>query len=223
MQNNCSFLRIVWPTWGPSWQPHQTGFAYLSDLQTYLNDQQRNNKTYTAYEIAAEIIQQANQHGWYKLMATNLLIGLQTYQNKPVPPEYNSYALVSTFEANKLPSKISINKMNSNNPQTGKSPNKRRFQYRREVQCRACHGYGHDTDEDICRYTAQHYHATKFCTEHPDKAKSNAQAFHTANNRNHINKIQTRLPHLFLPDQTEEQCDQMILDLAHILTNDNMP
>ena len=218
MQNYCSYLRIVRPTWGPQWKPHHTGFEYLTELQIFLDDQQRNNKTYTKYEIAAEIIQQANTHDRYKLIATNLLTGLRAYQHKEVPPEYTSYALVSTFEANKqsIP-QPSIHK--TQGPAT-KSDNRqrRRFQYKRDVQCTACHGYGHDTDQDICRYAAQHYYANLFCTKHPEKAKTNAQAYHSANNKKQINKLHNRFPEIFDTIHTEEEHDQTILDLACILT-----
>ena len=100
MTQSCAFLQKVRPRWGPTWKQNDNGHIYLSTLMTYLDTQERYNKTYTKYEVAAEIIQQAHQHDRYRLIAVTLLSKLQDYDGiEEVPKEFTPHRLISTLEA----------------------------------------------------------------------------------------------------------------------------
>ena len=67
----------------------------------------------------------------------------------------------------------------------------RKFQYRRQVQCRMCKTFGHDTDEDVCRIGAQIHHAIKYQAQEPEIAKKNANAYAMANKKSTIQMVCT--------------------------------
>ena len=57
--------------------------------------------------------------------------------------------------------------------------------------------YGQDLESnDICRYLAQHYHANKYLTVKPKKAKQNAEAYAKAQNKVTIKKVLATYPQL---------------------------
>jgi hypothetical protein len=69
MRLKCAYLQDLLPTWGPTWPQGTTAFEYISTLQSYLTQEQRRNKTYSEFEIAAEMVQQAKRHPEYQLLA----------------------------------------------------------------------------------------------------------------------------------------------------------
>ena len=99
--------------------------------------------------------------------------------------------------------------------QTTRPQYRKRFQYRREIQCECCHNYGHNIDQDVCRFGAQHYFVCQFINEQPEKAKANANAYHIANNKVQVTKLQANYPQLFQNIDSEEEMDNTILDIAN--------
>ena len=86
----------------------------------------------------------------------------------------------------------------------------RKFQYRRQVQCRVCKTFGHDTDEDVCRIGAQVHHAMKFTAQEPEQAEKNASAFSLANNKHTINMVRTDAQ---LDEEEVVKMEQMAMNL----------
>ena len=200
MRHSCGFLKTFRPLWGPAWPPDINAYSYKSTLDSWLDEQHRHGTTYTVYEQAAEFLQRACLIDRYKIHALNYLTKLQLQgPNQPVSTTYSLNELVNILESNAPampntnPNTITINKFNgpTNKEQDNNTNNgtRRKFQYRREVQCECCHTFGHNVDEDICRIGAQILHTTNFIKEHPKKAENNANAFTAANNKNKINTI----------------------------------
>ena len=165
----------------------------------------------------------------YRLIAVTLLSKLQDYDGiEEVPKEFTPHRLISTLEATpnsggiiqmkqQLETDIYVNKMRFGDN------NKKKFQYRREVQCRMCKGFGHDIDEDVCRIGAQQYHCNQFMETDKDKAKENATAYAVANNKNQVKMLETNFPQLYAETRTEDEKDNVTLSLAKaMITNSKM-
>ena len=82
-----------------------------------------------------------------------------------------------------------------------------------------CHGFGHDTDEmyvDIPLSTTSRPSTAPLA----QKRQTNAQVYHTANNRNQIKKLHIQFPEIFDTVHREEHHNQTILDLEIMAQSD---
>jgi hypothetical protein len=213
MTNNSGSLKLFRSLWGPTWNPTMNAYQYLTELRIYLSEQYRYNTRFTTYEIAAEIIQQANQHERYKVIATTHLTALQNIDPRGrIPAIFEEQRLIDSIDANEqrivnIPIDPTINKFrgsprNGNIDTEGKGP--RKFTYRREVQCSICSTYGHEIDQDVCKVGAQVYHVCQFIKDNKEKATKNAKAYSLANNKNKIAKMQLLSPNKPIEDIQEE-------------------
>ena len=142
-------------------------------------------------------------------------------RTQELPSWLEPQALINSIEQNKQTSPtLTINRVRT--PKEGgkdsetreaREPRKK-FSFRREVQCTCCSTFGHDVDEDVCRIGAQVYSAHQFLSKYPDKAKKNARAFAIANNKTKISLAKQTFPEHTPWDIIEEH----LLDLAHGLT-----
>ena len=99
---------------------------------------------------------------------------------------------------------------------------KRPFKYKKYIQCSGCKMYGHDLEsEDRCRYLAQHYHTTKYMTNKPEKAKTNAEAYAKAQNRVTNKKVLATYPQLLEKSDTEEEMQDKIFRMAMIFNSED--
>ena len=229
MTNSCGFLKIFRTLWGPTWTSDMTPFEYLTTLRQRLTEDRRYNQTYTPFEIAAEILQQANQHHRYKLITTTYLTRLQAHDLKtPLPPTFDDQTLIDSIDQNEQTdpnTHPTVHKIQQRAPRDGgkdgntREPRKK-FSFRREVQCTCCTTFGHDVDEDVCRIGAQVYSSHQFLLNHPDKAKKNAKAYAIANNKA---KISVACGHY--PDDTSwDEIQEHLLSIAHsFLSDDDNP
>ena len=88
MRTKCGYLQELEPVWGPKWKEGETGYQYLANLKSYLDQQKRRYRMPTKFAIAAEILQQAAHHKEYQLAATSYITRLtSTDRNKPTPNE----------------------------------------------------------------------------------------------------------------------------------------
>jgi hypothetical protein len=170
MTNNSGYLRILRNMWGPQWTANKDAYMYLTNLRHYLSEQGRYQQIYTPFEIAAEILQQANQHDRYKVITTTHLTTLQGVNPRgTLPPIFEEQCLIDSIEANEqaprpITSDPTINKFRGQQQDGPKSnetnePRTNRFQHRRSIQCTMCSTFGHDVDKDVCRIGAQIYAA----------------------------------------------------------------
>ena len=229
MRHGCSFLKTLRPTWGPQWPPDYTAYKYKSLLDTWLDDQSRHNQAYTEYEQAAEMLQHACTIDRYKLVATTYLTRLQIQgPGHPIGRTFALDELTNLLEDNHTgpnPNAIAenptINKFQGSNGDTkgnNNTNNRRRFTYRREVQCDCCHTFGHNVDEDICRIGAQVYYTMQFIKEHPKKADNNAKAFTTANNKAKIAAVEAAFPGFFEDAANQDDIEQRITTFATLIS-----
>lgn len=228
MTNNSGYLRLFRTPWGPTWKNEMNSYQYLTELRHHLTDQRRYNQTYTPHEIAAEILQQANQHDRYKVISTTHLSALQGLDPKgPLPTIFTEQLLIDSIEINeqKGPQFIDNPTINKFRGQQQRDHNSRdndtrdprkRFNYRREVQCTCCTTFGHDIDQDVCKIGAQVFAVTQFISDQKDKATKNAKAYSIANNKTKIALAKRHFP----DDTSLEDLQHNLMDLAHGLTND---
>jgi hypothetical protein len=159
MRLKCPYLQDLLPTWGPNWPKATTAFEYVSKLQSYLTQEPRRNKTYTKFEIAAKMVQQAQQHPEYQLLAGAYMAQLIALPTDTVnlTPEFHHENLASNFESNRqhsIPQVPSINKFGQRPGGTGGAPNdcnkgERRHQYKNPVQCGSCRLFGHCIESQV--------------------------------------------------------------------------
>ena len=83
------------------------------------------------------------------------------------------------------------------------------------VQCTSCKLFGHCIDTQVCRFSAQLMFATDYIAEHKERAKSNAEAYNAANNKNKVNKIYQQFPEKFDEYMTEEEREATRYELAN--------
>jgi hypothetical protein len=233
MRYSCSFLQQLRPPFGPTWYQGTIAFDYLTELNTFLDEQRRHNTFYTPYEIAAEILQRAAELPDYSLLATTQLTRLQTQDvNQDVDISFTPHELVTILESHRA-SKLKniqpmINKMHrggnfsrdsrdNRDKRDDHKDSKPGFKYKNEVQCKMCHNFGHDIDAQVCRAGAQHYHCMNYCTLHKDTAKANAKAYSVANNVTKISKMINQHPTMFNPNSTQEEINDQILDFARCM------
>lgn len=203
---------------GPTWHGSMTGYHYSAALKSYLQRQGQNGRHWSEFEVAAETLQQAGQHERYRMVANNYINSLLAQPTDGMlSADYTLDSLVVTLEeaaarhqalardhGDTDDSAIHINK--------AVKPNRAK----RQVQCRACKIYGHDTDEQTCRFTASCYYAMDFIRQHPEKAKENADTFAMSQNRLAVNAVKTVIPQLAsLPSDEQEE----ILDTLSMAFN----
>jgi hypothetical protein len=223
MRLKCTYLQDLLPTWGPTWQTDNTAFEYVSSIHSYLTQERRRNKYYTEFEVAAEMVQQAKRHPAYQLLAGAYMaqiIAMPTDQ-KEMSPEFHTDNLALNFESNKqtmnLPNNPTLNKFGqprnegSNDRDNG---GRRRPQYKNPVQCTSCKLFGHCIETQVCRFSAQLMYAKEYIEEHGSRAKSNAEAYNAANNRNKVNKIYQQFPEKFDDYMTEEERENARYEMA---------
>ena len=230
MRHGCGFLKTLRPTWGPPWPQEFTAYKYKSLLDTWLDDQSRHNQMYTEYEQAAEMLQRACTIDRYQLIATTYLTRLQIQgPSQPVGRTFTLDELTNLLESNHtghspvtLTENPTINRFQGPNADTNKNNNttnsRRRFTYRREVQCECCHTFGHNVDEDICRIGAQVYYTNQFIKDHSKKADNNAKAFTTANNKNKIAAVEAAFPGFFDDTASQDDIEQRITTFATLIS-----
>jgi hypothetical protein len=224
MRLKCPYLQDLLPTWGPNWPKSTTAFEYVSKLQSYLTQERRRNKTYTEFEIAAEMVQQARHHPEYQLLAGAYMAQLIALPTDTVnlTPEFHHENLASNFESNRqysIPQAPSINKFGQRPGGAGGAPNDRnkgdrRHQYKNPVQCGSCRLFGHCIDSQVCRFSAQFMYAKEYVESHPDKAKANADAYNAANNKTTVNKLYQQFPEKFDDSMTEEERENLRYEMA---------
>jgi hypothetical protein len=223
MRLKCTYLQDLLPTWGPTWQTGITAFEYVSSINSYLTQERRRNKFYTEFEVAAEMIQQAKRHPEYQLLAGAYMaqiIAMPTDQNE-MAPEFHTDNLALNFESNKqalnLPANPTMNKFGQ--PREGgndrdNSRERRRPQYKNPVQCTSCKLFGHCIETQVCRFSAQLMFAKTYIEAHADRAKTNADAYNAANNKNKVNKIYKQFPEKFDDYMTDEERENTRYELA---------
>lgn len=229
MTNNSGYLRLFRTQWGPTWTHDLNSYQYLTLLRHYMTEQRRYNQEYTPYEIAAEILQQANQHERYKVISTTHLSNLQGLDPQGTLPQiFSEQRLIDSIETNEqkahqFPADPTINKFRGGQQRDGNRDNndsrgdtRKRFSYRREVQCTCCTTFGHDVDQDVCKIGAQVYAACQFLSNHSEKAIKNAKAYALANNKSKIALAKQQYPEGTSLDDIQDN----LLNLAHSFTDD---
>jgi hypothetical protein len=227
MRHSCGFLKLLRPTFGPSWPSTLSAYRYKSNLATWLDEQERHGQRYTPYEQAAEMLQRATSIERFKLTATSYLTRLKLHgPEMDLGNKYTLNELASVLESNSIDNpnmdhqtQPIINKFQRGTPSTNRNNNNnngRKFTYRREVQCDCCHTFGHNIDEDICRIGAQVYHVINYIKDNEKPTKQNANSYTTANNKVKINAIETTFPDLFHDEDTQEEREDRIAALANI-------
>ena len=218
MRNTCSYLHDVKPTWGPQWTADKNAHAYHSDLNSFLTQAARLRNTYTQFDIAAEILQQAKTIPRYHALALAQMAQLYALPSNQtqVPAELQKENLITNLEINHkhtIPNNPTINKVGQQqlNAQNQRGP-RRRHQYKNPVQCLACHQFGHNIGDQVCRYTGQLYHAMAYMDQNPESTKANADAYHLANSTSKVNKIMQQFPeqfheHMDLDEQEDTRCE----------------
>ena len=223
MRLKCTYLQDLLPTWGPTWQTGTTAFEYVSSINSYLTQERRRNKYYTEFEVAAEMIQQAKRHPEYQLLAGAYMaqvIAMPTDQNE-MAPEFHTDNLALNFESNKqalnLPSNPTMNKFGQPRQDSNDRDNsreRRRPQYKNPVQCTSCKLFGHCIETQVCRFSAQLMYAKQYIEAHADRAKTNAEAYNAANNKNKVNKIYKQFPEKFDEYMTDEERENTRYELT---------
>jgi hypothetical protein len=227
MTNNSGYLRILRNMWGPQWTANKDAYMYLTDLCHYLSQQRRYQQIYTPFEIAAEILQQANQHDRYKVIRTTHLTTLQGVDPRgTLPPICEEQRLIDSIEANEqaprpIPFDPTINKFRGQQRDGPKSnetnePRTIRFQHRRSVQCTMCSTFGHNVDKDVCQIGAQIYAANQCFEKDKIATLKNFKSYSAANNKVKINNAISYFP----PGTDMEEIQERLLSLAHDLMDD---
>ena len=193
-------------------------------------------KTFSDFEIAAEILQQAQQHEQYHLIATTNLSRLTSYTSTryQFPSEFHKVHLINTLEINKNTITVTpkINRFggsgDANNQNRNSDRNSDRnsgsrapFKYRNEIQCTACKTFGHSIGDNVCRICAQVSFVNTYISTEPDNAKKNARAFEMANNKKRINKVKETFPEAFTDNMTEEEQQFTLCKLARVWQQDS--
>ena len=221
MTNMCGFLRIFRTPWGPEWTNDMNAFDYSTALQNYLVEAERFGQMHSPFEQAAEILQQAQKHEKYSFVTTACLSKLQDMNPKePIHPTFELQKLIQYIDQNPKPTsvpditiKFRMNPSHEGGKNNEPKTLRRKFTYRREVQCQSCTTYGHDIDEDVCRIGAQVFASYQFLLKHPKKAESNAKAYALANNKAKIAAAISTFP-----AETEwEEIQHHLLILTHEL------
>ena len=123
---------------------------------------------------------------------------------------YNQGRLLMKLEQNAInfnSSKPSVPTTQSN-LKISKTQAPRRFQYRHQVQCRLCKTFGHDMDEDICRFGAQFFFAMKYQNQEAAESEKNANAYSLANNKTTIKYVCQAVPQ----ESDMEKAEQLALE-----------
>jgi ferredoxin len=221
MRPKCPYLQDLLPTWGPTWPKGTTAFEYVSTLQSYITQERRRNKTYSEFESAAEMVQQAKRHPEYQLLAGAYMAQLIALpkDTKNMTPEFLHENLALNFESNRqnsIPNAPSINKFGQRSGGTNdrKPGEQRRHQYKNPVQCGSCKLFGHCIESQVCRFSAQLMYAKDYVTSNPDKAKANTDAYNAANNKFSVNKIYQQFPEKFTDDMTKEEREMRRYEMA---------
>ena len=215
MRHFCAHLQDLRRCWGPEWEFNDTAYSYGAKLRSYLDTEEMSGRIFSRREIAAEILQQALRHGRYRLSATFYLQQLTSLINDAqIGEEYNATRLLMTIEQNKTLAVDSPKptKTTPSNVHIAKTQVNRKFQYRRQVQCRVCRTFGHDTDEDICRIGAQVHHAIKYQNQEPSLAEKNANAYGIANNKTTIKVVCQEVD---LEEDQVDKAEELALELVN--------
>jgi hypothetical protein len=91
---------------------------------------------------------------------------------------------------------------------------RRRPQYKNPVQCTSCKLFGHCIETQVCRFSAQLMYAKQYIEAHADRAKTNAEAYNAANNKNKVNKIYKQFPEKFDEYMTDEERENTRYELT---------
>jgi hypothetical protein len=233
MRTKCRYLQDLLPPWGPPWTTATTAYQYLAELKSFLAAGFRTSKNFSDFEVAAEILQQAQQHPEYNLIATTNLSRLTSYTTArdQLPSEFHKVNLINTLETNKnttaIPVTPHVNRFGGDNGSYGSDQNRNNngnrngnrnsggsFKYRNEVQCTACKTFGHSIGDNVCRICAQVSFVNSYIDKEPDNAKKNASAFEMANNKKRINKVRETFPEAFFDNMTDEEEQFTLCKLA---------
>jgi hypothetical protein len=223
MKTYCPYLKTLQVTWGPTWQPHQTGLEYVASLKRYIGNTTRTSNTqYSVRTIAIELLQQAKQHARYHNIATHYLTRLTLQSpNIPLGTEYEMTHLAGEMDTNRsteLYQNPTVQKMRTDKDGETKEGSNRRegkFKYKREVQCRCCHNFGHDINKQICLIGAQVFHAHQFLLNNPVKAQENAQSYSMSNSKPQIKMARTAQPHASDDKIQEQPALTMVWHMQH--------
>jgi hypothetical protein len=197
-----------------------TAYQYLAELKSFLAAGLRTYKNFSHFKVAAEILQQAQQHPEYNLIATTNLSRLTSYTmtRNQLPSEFHKVNLINTLETNKntmaTPITPHINRFGGDTGKYGSDQTRHgngnhksggNFKYRNEVQCNACKTFGHSIGNNVCQICTQVSFVNSYIDKEPDNAKKNASAFEMANNKKRINKVRETFPGAFFDNMTEEE------------------
>lgn len=177
---------------------------------------------FSKYNIAVEILQQARKHPQYRHIASLYLRTLQLKSpNETLGHEYDAQTLIIDLEDNKTNQMTStvpltINKINTNRDGNNRNTNRKRFQFRRNVQCDCCRGFGHNIDEDVCRIGAQVYHAMQFTKDHLEKAQQNATVYNMANTVSNRTQVKSTKVIPLADDDSDDMEDDITTHLEKI-------
>jgi hypothetical protein len=184
MRTKCRYLQDLLPPWGPAWKHDATAYQYLVELKSFLAAGYRTYKTFFDFEIAAEILQQAQQHNEYHLIATTNLSRLTSYTTirDQLPSEFAKVNLINTLEINKntIATPVTPNHINqfrgggdqnTDNNQNRNSGSRAPFKYKNKIQCTACKTFGHSIGDNVCRICAQVSFVNTYIAKEPDNAK----------------------------------------------------
>jgi hypothetical protein len=165
MHTKCRYLQDLLPPWGPTWMIGTTAYQYLAELKSFLAAGFRTYRNFSGFKVAAEILQQAQQHPEYNLIATTNLSRLTSYTTTrdQLPSEFHKVNLINTLETNKnttaTPITPHINRFGGDTGKYGSDQNRNgngnrnsggNFKYRNEVQCNACKTYEHSIGDNVC-------------------------------------------------------------------------
>jgi hypothetical protein len=180
MCTKCRYLQDILPPWGPAWKHDATAYQYLAELKSFLAASYRTYKTLSDFKIAAEILQQAQQHNEYHLITTTNLSRLTSYTTTrdQLPSEFAKVNLINTLEINKntIATPVTPNHINrfggggdrnTDNHQNRNSGSRAPFKYKNEIQCTSCKTFGHSIGDNVCRICAQVSFVNTYNDIHP--------------------------------------------------------
>jgi hypothetical protein len=160
------------------------------------------------------MIQQAKRHPKYQLLAGAYMaqiIAMPTDQTE-MAPEFHTDNLTLNFESNKqalnLPANPKLKKSGqpcNDGHDQDHSRERRRPQNKNPVQCTSCKLFGHCIETQVCRFSAQLMYAKAYIEAHADRAKTNAESYNAANNKNKVNKIYQQFPETFDEYMTDKE------------------
>jgi hypothetical protein len=234
MRIKCRYLQDLLPPWGPAWKHDATVYQYLAELKSFLAAGYRTYKTFSDFEIAAEILQQAQQHNEYHLIATTNLSQLTscTTTRDQLPSEFAKVNLINTLEINKntIATPVTPNHINrfggggdrntDNNQNRNSGTSRAPFKYKNEIQCTACKTFGHSIGDNVCRICPSQLRQHVY-REGTDNAKKNASAFEMANNKKRISKVKETFPEAFTDNMREEEQQFTLCKLARVWQQDS--